>query len=135
MVDFLLYRVINKEAVYDYVSLLADSESSVSGLNINHWVPIGVKYDDLVGTLEVDAKASYLCGQEEDKNFVFIVKSVNDTLSLVNRHCSIHAEIIVVVVSAQPFKDIQNFLRLAEYKHLVRLFTWFHLAVLRGPVF
>ena len=55
MVNFLLDRVINDEAIDLYVSFLTDTEGTISGLKINHGVPIWVKYDYFICCCQIDA--------------------------------------------------------------------------------
>ena len=68
MVDLFFNCVIYQEPVDGYFPLLADPESAICGLDVNHWVPVRVENDYLVGGFKVYAEASYFGGEEEDED-------------------------------------------------------------------
>lgn len=56
MVDLLLDGFLSNESVNRHVPRLADPQGSLSGLHIDHRVPIGVEDDHFVGRSQVNAE-------------------------------------------------------------------------------
>ncbi len=65
--DFFLNSIFSDEPVdIDWV-FLADSMSSIHGLEIHLWVPVAVVNDDCVGAGQVDTQTTGSCGEQEDE--------------------------------------------------------------------
>ena len=98
VVYFFFDRVIQKESVYDHITLLANSECSIGGLDVDHWVPVWIKDYNFISTFQINTKPTNLSSQKEDKNILSLVIPINDFLSLPDGYGAVHADVFVVVV-------------------------------------
>lgn len=50
MIDFLFDGVVQEETIDDNFTFLTNSQSSVGGLNVDHWIPIRIKNHHFIRT-------------------------------------------------------------------------------------
>ena len=56
--DLLLNRAFSDKSVDNYVSLLADSMSSVNSLQVHLRIPVRVEYYDYISLVKIDSNAT-----------------------------------------------------------------------------
>ena len=78
--DFLLNRGLSDESVDIHLLLLADSVSTVHGLEVNLGVPVRVIQDDMVRSHQVKAEASCTSGQHENSQVRAWLGELTDVL-------------------------------------------------------
>ena len=62
VVNLLLDSVIDDEAIDLDIPFLSDAQGTISGLEVNHGVPVGVENDNLVCRSQVDTQAACSSG-------------------------------------------------------------------------
>lgn len=118
VVDLLFESVVNNEPVDLDIPSLPNAEGPVSGLDVDHGVPVRVKDHNLVSRSKVNAKATDTRGQQEEVVLGLLVEATNEVYALLQTHIPIHSKEAKDMLLAKPLKDIEDLPRLAEYKHL-----------------
>ena len=91
VVDLLFDCLLRHEPVDLYVTGLPDSQGPLGCLKIDHWVPVGVKDDDLVGGSQIDPERAHSSRKQKDRE-IFSV----DCMELLNQfHALLHIDITV----------------------------------------
>lgn len=73
---------------------LAHTVASIFGLFVIVWVEVNIMQDDCVGSSQIDAESSCLCREQEHKDFMVLVKTVNQLLPAVK---GTHTRVVLLV--------------------------------------
>lgn len=134
VVYLFFYRVVYEQSVDYYISFLAYAEGTVCGLRVDHRVPIRIKYNDFIGTREVDSEAADFCRQAKQEDVLVRVVLLYDGLPAYHWHVAIHSAIPVTSLLYQFLNHVKHLFCSAKYEHLVWR-TWrLHFLILLVPI-
>ena len=119
--DFLLNGVFADEVVDGDGLILTYTVSTVGGLLLDGGVPPWVEMEDIVRPCEIEAEASSLETDEEDRLFT-ILEGGYHLCALLDRHTAIDVEVVHMTLVQLTLDDIEEADELAEYKSPVASF-------------
>lgn len=74
---------LGDESVDNDLLLLADAMGSIDCLQVNLWVPVAIKNNNDVRSVEVDAKAASACRQNKDLSIgLWVLEHVDSLLAI-----------------------------------------------------
>jgi len=121
MVNLLLDSLFTNEPVDADISCLANPESSLSSLHIDHGVPVRIEDHYLVGRCQIDPETTDTGGQEKDLEVraLEVVELLDGFHSYFEWDIAVHPTEDHSLVHQYKLQQIEYLLRLAEHQYFV----------------